>query len=192
MHSRPCAGVWAHAWSCAWVCCLCVASATIALSSVPVHGRASSVPLPLALRGLYSTSILPCIHLKICPSHQNHKIPHVSEDNSHCKHNWIQEVKLDPFSSRFRIKVVINMDQTRAKMKSNIGTTRCFLVLTHWANADQVINLIKTNLWMLMHDHLTSYQSTLIRLLKVYTWTNLFLITNSKYDKCDVITNIGV
>jgi len=94
-----------------WVCYPCMASATAAMLCVLVHGRASSVPLLLALRGLYSTSILPCIHLKICP-HQNHKIPLVSKDNSHCKHNWIQEVKLDPFSSRFGIKIVINIGAT--------------------------------------------------------------------------------
>ena len=63
----------------------------------------------------------------------------------------------------------------------------CFLVLTHWANVDQVISLIKTNLWMLMHGHLTSYQRTLIRLLKMSTWTNLFLFTNSKSNKGEVI-----
>ena len=65
--------------------------------------------------------------------------------------------------------------------------SQCFLLLSHWVNADQVVNLTNTNLWILMYDHLTSYKRTLIRLLKMLTWTNLFLFTNFKYDKCEVI-----
>ena len=64
---------------------------------------------------------------------------------------------------------------------------RYFLALTHWANADQVVNLPKTNLWILMYHHLTSYQRTLTQLLKMSSWTNLVLFTNSKYDKCEII-----
>jgi len=104
-------------------CQPCMAPTTAARPCCMVHGLAMLRLVPVSSSRICSTFDLPWNWFKSLPFCQNPQVSPESKTKYVISTIWVKGSKFDPFSSKFDMKISRNMNQIKAKMRSNIGAT---------------------------------------------------------------------